>query len=112
MGGAFQEGKGCPCNSADDELWPDCARHHHDCELFHQMKPLMCTLLIMRLQGGVCTFLYKDVFSSNSKTVQFNRAVDRVKDDSRCIALLGDPKKIRAYGETSWNKWTRNRPVA
>lgn len=64
------------------------------------------------LKGGVFTFLYMDVFAPDSKTRQFNRAVDRVKDDSRCLDLLGNSKKIRAYGEASWNKWTRNRPIA
>lgn len=58
------------------------------------------------------TLLYKEVFASDSKTRNFNRAVDRVKEDPRCIELLGDSKKIRAYGEASWNKWTRNRPIA
>ncbi|KAM5446031.1 mitochondrial import inner membrane translocase subunit tim21 [Microsporum audouinii] len=61
---------------------------------------------------GVFTFLYLDVFAPDSKTNQFNRAVSRVKDSEECIALLGDSNKIRAYGETSWNKWTRNRPIA
>ena len=56
--------------------------------------------------------LYAEVFSSDSKTRHFNRAVDQVKADSRCIALLGDSKKISAYGEDSWSKWRRNRPIA
>jgi hypothetical protein len=63
-------------------------------------------------QGGVFTFLYLDVLSPNSKTRQFDKAVDRVKDDARCTALLGDRKKIRAFGEDTWNKWARNRPIA
>ncbi|EFR05085.1 import inner membrane translocase subunit tim-21 [Nannizzia gypsea CBS 118893] len=61
---------------------------------------------------GVFTFLYLDVFAPDSKTNQFNRAVNRVKESEECLALLGDSKQIRAYGETSWNKWTRNRPIA
>ncbi|KAF3484219.1 import inner membrane translocase subunit tim-21 [Arthroderma uncinatum] len=61
---------------------------------------------------GVFTFLYLDVFAPNSKTNQFNRAVSRVKNSEECLALLGDSKQIRAYGETSWNKWTRNRPIS
>ncbi|KMU78329.1 import inner membrane translocase subunit tim-21 [Coccidioides immitis RMSCC 3703] len=64
------------------------------------------------MTGGVFTFLYMDVFAPDSKTRQFNRAVERIKDDPKCIEVLGDPKKIRAYGEASWNKWTRNRPIA
>lgn len=64
------------------------------------------------MTGGVLTLLYTDVFSPNSKTWQFEKAVGRIKDDPRCTALLGDSKKIKAYGETTGNKWTRNRPIA
>ncbi|KAH8804943.1 TIM21-domain-containing protein [Xylogone sp. PMI_703] len=64
------------------------------------------------LTGGVAYFMYTDVFSPDSKTSHFNRAVDQVKRDSRCIELLGDSKKITAYGEPTWNKWRRARPIA
>lgn len=64
------------------------------------------------IQGGVGYFLWHDVFSPDSKISQFNRAVDKIKDDPRCLELLGDPKKIRAHGEETFNKWRRARPVA
>jgi hypothetical protein len=35
-----------------------------------------------------------------------------VKKDPRCIELLGSRKKIIAYGEPTWNKWRRARPIA
>jgi hypothetical protein len=47
-----------------------------------------------------------------SKTNWFNRAVDRVKDDAQVQELLGDPKKITAYGEQTNNKWAVARPIA
>jgi import inner membrane translocase subunit TIM21 len=56
--------------------------------------------------------MYTEVFSLDSKTSHFNRAVDQVKRDSRCIELLGNSKKIIAYGEPTWNKWARARPIA
>jgi import inner membrane translocase subunit TIM21 len=56
--------------------------------------------------------LYLDVFAPDSKTRQFNLAVDRIKRDARCVALLGDSKRIRAYGEPTANRWARNRPLA
>lgn len=64
------------------------------------------------IQGGVGYFLWHDVFSPDSKISQFNRAVDKIKDDPRCLELLGDPKKIQAHGEETYNKWRRARPVA
>ncbi|KAL1975801.1 hypothetical protein VTN31DRAFT_4193 [Thermomyces dupontii] len=64
------------------------------------------------MTGGVCTFLYLDVFSPNSKTRQFDIAVDRIRNDPRCTTLLGEGKKIAAYGESTWSKWVRNRPIA
>lgn len=56
--------------------------------------------------------LYTHVFSPDSVTSHFNRAVDQVKKDQRCIALLGNSKKITAYGEPTFNKWARARPIA
>ncbi|KAF8848366.1 import inner membrane translocase subunit tim-21, mitochondrial [Acephala macrosclerotiorum] len=64
------------------------------------------------LTGGVAYVLYAEVFSVDSKTRVFNRAVDEVKKDSRCNDLLGEGKKITAYGEPTWNKWARARPLA
>jgi import inner membrane translocase subunit TIM21 len=64
------------------------------------------------LTAGVAYFLYTEVFSLDSKTAHFNRAVNRVKADPRCAELLGDSKKITAYGEPTWNKWARARPIA
>lgn len=64
------------------------------------------------LTGGVGYFLYQDVFSPESKTAYFSRAVDRIRKDPECIALLGDGKKITAHGEETTNKWRRARPIA
>ncbi|QMW35348.1 hypothetical protein G4B84_010839, partial [Aspergillus flavus NRRL3357] len=33
-------------------------------------------------------------------------------DDSRCTDILGDRREIKAYGESTSNKWARNRPIA
>ncbi|KAI7971067.1 hypothetical protein EIK77_007183 [Talaromyces pinophilus] len=67
---------------------------------------------LLMVQGGVLTLLYTDVFSPNSKTWQFEKAVSRIKEDPRCTALLGNSKEIKAYGEPTGNRWTRNRPIA
>ncbi|ETS83278.1 Mitochondrial import inner membrane translocase subunit tim-21 [Pestalotiopsis fici W106-1] len=64
------------------------------------------------LTGGVAYFLYTDVFSPDSKTAYFNRAVDRIKKDPDCLTLLGDAKKLTAHGEETYNKWRRARPIA
>jgi len=60
----------------------------------------------------VLYFLWSEVFSPDSKTRHFNKAVDRIKNDSRCTDLLGSSKKIKAFGEPTWNKWARARPIA
>lgn len=64
------------------------------------------------MTGGCAYFLYKEVFSTDSKTVQFNRAVDRIRSDSRVKDILGSDHKIRAFGEPTWNRWARARPIA
>lgn len=56
--------------------------------------------------------MYTDVLSADSTTNWFNRAVDRIKADERCQELLGDPKKLSAYGEPTFNKWAMARPLA
>lgn len=56
--------------------------------------------------------MYTEVFSPDSKTAQLGRAFDQVRKDSRCTELLGNSKKITAYGEPTWNKWRRARPIA
>lgn len=63
-------------------------------------------------QGLVAYFLYKEVFASDSKTRIFDRAVDQVRVDPQALELLGSKKKLRAFGEPSPSKWTRNRPLA
>ena len=57
-------------------------------------------------------FLYTEVFASDSKTRIFNRAVDRVRADPQALELLGSREKIRAFGEPTSNKWSRNRLLA
>ncbi|KIW05838.1 uncharacterized protein PV09_03042 [Verruconis gallopava] len=68
------------------------------------------------LTVGVGTLLYSEVFSPSSKTVQFNHAVDRIRQSRECVDILCGPmgtgKQISAYGETTWNRWNRNRPIA
>ncbi|KAI0203764.1 TIM21-domain-containing protein [Astrocystis sublimbata] len=64
------------------------------------------------LTGGVGYFIYTDVFSPDSKTAYFNRAVDRIKKDQDCLAALGDANKIIAHGDETANKWRRARPIA
>ncbi|KAL8865433.1 MAG: hypothetical protein Q9174_006889, partial [Haloplaca sp. 1 TL-2023] len=71
---------------------------------------IILTGLVMT--GGCAYFLYKEVFSMDSKTVQFNRAVDRIRSDSRVKDALGSGHKIRAFGEPTWNRWARARPIA
>ncbi|KAM7220952.1 TIM21 domain containing protein [Rhypophila decipiens] len=64
------------------------------------------------LTGGVGYLFYQEVLAPDSKTAYFNRAVDRIKKDPRCLELLGDAKKITAFGEETQNKWRRARPIA
>ncbi|KAG9234940.1 TIM21-domain-containing protein [Amylocarpus encephaloides] len=64
------------------------------------------------LTSGVVYIMYTEVFAPDSKVNHFNRAVKQVKEDSRCTELLGNSKKITAYGEPTWNKWARARPIA
>ncbi|PGH18696.1 hypothetical protein AJ80_04349 [Polytolypa hystricis UAMH7299] len=92
--------------------WGELSRGEKAARATQQSVNFLVIIVGAVMTGGVFTFLYMDVFAPDSKTRQFNRAVDSIKDDPRCIELLGDSKKIRAYGESTWNKWTRNRRIA
>ncbi|GAB1200046.1 mitochondrial import inner membrane translocase subunit tim21 [Aspergillus pseudonomiae] len=65
-----------------------------------------------KMPGGVGYLLYSEVFSPNSRTWQYEKAVERILDDTRCTDILGDRREIKAYGESTSNKWARNRPIA
>ncbi|MCJ1398781.1 mitochondrial import inner membrane translocase subunit tim21 [Xylographa trunciseda] len=64
------------------------------------------------MTGGVAYLLYTDVFATDSRTSIFNRAVDEVRASRRAQEALGPANKIRAFGEPTWNKWARSRPIA
>ncbi|KAI1909417.1 mitochondrial import inner membrane translocase subunit tim21 [Ophidiomyces ophidiicola] len=92
--------------------WGELSRREKAARATQQSANFLVILAGVVMTGAVFTFLYTDVFAPDSKTRTFNRVVDRIKDDPKCIEALGNPKEIRAYGEASWNKWTRNRPIA
>lgn len=52
------------------------------------------------------------MFSPDSRTAHFNRAIDKIKKDPRCAELFGDSRKIIAHGDETANKWRRARPLA
>lgn len=56
--------------------------------------------------------LYQELFAADSKTRQFNRAVDRIKADPKCREVLGPANQIKAYGERPTSRWARAGPLA
>ena len=100
--------KGRKNNSTDLQLWGRISWLSWDRKKWSQNISLMTDLE----QITVGYFLYTEVFASDSKTRIFNRAVDRVRADPQALELLGSRAKIRAFGEPTSNKWSRNRPLA
>ncbi|TGO08153.1 hypothetical protein BTUL_0223g00090 [Botrytis tulipae] len=92
--------------------WRDLSRREKVARTTQQTFNLGTVLVGTVLTGGVIYLLYTEVFAPESKTNQFNRAADQVKKDPRCIEILGDGKKIRAYGEPTASKWARAGPIA
>ncbi|KAI9865140.1 MAG: mitochondrial import inner membrane translocase subunit tim21 [Trichoglossum hirsutum] len=92
--------------------WGELSAREKAARTTQQTFNFVTVLVGLVMTGGVITFLYLEVFSPEGKTNQFNRAVDRIKKDHRCTELLGDSKKIIAYGEPTRNKWARSRPIA
>ncbi|KAL0257165.1 mitochondrial import inner membrane translocase subunit tim21 [Diplodia seriata] len=51
--------------------------------------------------GAVGYVIYTEVLSPEGTTNQYHRALRRIKEDPKCVELLGNPKKIVARGEAS-----------
>lgn len=81
-------------------------------DFFVSLQEYMRLISTHLTQGGVGYVLWTEVFSTESKVTYFNKAVDRIKKDHRCLELLGDSKKIVAHGEETHNKWRRARPIS
>lgn len=58
------------------------------------------------------TLLYLEVFAPDSAANWFNRIHKRIRNEPRCTDLLGNGRKIKAYGEPTSSRWSRNRPIA
>jgi len=59
--------------------------------------------------GGIFFLLYHEVFSTDSRTRHFNRAVTRIKSSPACIELLGKPESMFAFGDSPWSSFARAR---
>ncbi|KAI4128666.1 MAG: hypothetical protein LQ347_004071 [Umbilicaria vellea] len=92
--------------------WGDLSTREKAARTTQQTLNFGIILAGMVMTGGVAFLLYTDVFSSDSTTSHFNRAVGQVRADSRVRELLGPAKQIRAFGEPSRSKWAMARPIA
>ncbi|KAK4240911.1 TIM21-domain-containing protein [Achaetomium macrosporum] len=101
-----------PFNDDGHVPWTELSAGEKTARAAQQTFNFGMVILGVLLTGGVGYVLYSEVFSPDSKTAYFNRAVDRIRTDPRCLELLGDGKKITAFGEETYNKWRRARPIA
>jgi len=101
-----------PLNDDGHLPWSDLTAAEKTGRAVQQTVNLSLVLVGLALTSGVIYVLYSEVFSTDSKTTHFNRAVDRIKSDPRCVELLGDGKKLKAFGEETHNSWRRARPIA
>lgn len=91
--------------------WTDLSRREKAARTTQQSFNFLVVIVGVVATGFVASVLWSDVFSSSSKVSHFNRVVERIKNDGRCVDALGNPRKIRAFGDGSWNRWTRNRAI-
>ncbi|EKG17397.1 Mitochondrial inner membrane translocase complex subunit Tim21 [Macrophomina phaseolina MS6] len=57
--------------------------------------------------GAVSYVIYSEVLSPEGTTNQYHRALRKIKEDPKCVELLGDPKKIVARGEQFHSRMAR-----
>ncbi|RBR10560.1 uncharacterized protein FIESC28_09424 [Fusarium coffeatum] len=101
-----------PFNDNGHVPWKDLSVPEKAARATQQSFNFGMILVGLVLTGGVGYFLWTDVFSPDSKISNFNRAVDKIRNDPRIIDIIGDSKKITAHGDETFNKWRRARPVA
>lgn len=66
------------------------------------------------LAGLVIYLVVSEIVLPSGDTQVFNKAVSMIEKDEKAQELLQleKGKRLKAYGESSDNKWTRNRPIA
>ncbi|ODV59405.1 Tim21p, partial [Ascoidea rubescens DSM 1968] len=66
------------------------------------------------LTSMVIYLLFTELLLPSGDTQVFNRTVTLVENDLECQKLLRmkPGARLKAYGESSENKWTRNRPIS
>lgn len=101
-----------PFNDDGHVPWTDLSGAEKTARAAQQTFNFGFILVGVGLTGVVGYFLFTEVFSTESKVTYFNRAFDRIREDQRCLELLGDKKKITAHGEETYNNWRRARPIA
>lgn len=101
-----------PFNDDGHVPWRDLSGAEKTARAAQQTFNFGFILVGVGLTGVVGYFLFTEVFSTESKVTYFNRAFDRIREDQRCLELLGDSRKIKAHGEETYNNWRRARPIA
>ena len=99
-------------NDSGQVPWGDLSSREKAARTTQQTFHLSVVFVGAAMTAGVAYLLYDTVFSPESKTSHFSRALEEVKGSAECRELLGPAKSIYAYGEPSGNRWTRNRPIA
>ena len=92
--------------------WKDLSKGEKVARTTQQSFNLSVVLVGAVGTGLVSYLLYQEGFSTDSPTKHFNDAVNRIRGHPKALELLGTGKTIRAFGEPTQNKWTRNRPIA
>ncbi|ODV94605.1 hypothetical protein PACTADRAFT_50478 [Pachysolen tannophilus NRRL Y-2460] len=75
------------------------------------------SILVLGAAGLACIVIYlviAEIAFPSGDTQTFNRAVKLVEDDPVAAKLLRveEGTRLKAYGETGSDKWTRNRPIS
>jgi import inner membrane translocase subunit TIM21 len=89
-------------NDTGSVPWSDLSWRERGARTTQQSANLLVIVLGLAMTAGVVTVLWLEVFSSDSKTAVYNRAIQRVRSDPRCIDVLagrGKGRDIEAWGE-------------
>lgn len=93
-----------PFNDDGRVNWGDLSTGEKIARTTQQTFNLSLVVIGVLATGAVATYLYLDVFSTDSSTAHFNRAANRVKDDVRCTELLGRKIEFRNTLEQQYSR--------
>ncbi|GME59070.1 Mitochondrial inner membrane translocase complex subunit Tim21 [Neofusicoccum parvum] len=88
--------------------WGDLSAREKAARSTQQSFNFMVVIAGVLATGAVTYVIYTEVLSPEGATNQYHRSLRKIKEDPKCVELLGNPKKWVARGEHAHSRMARN----